>query len=135
MKKTELSKVYCKPEDGEWTSEMVKLQTPMNGTDICGIGVFNRRNRKEIPVSKFLDLLEDRIVPWRLEEIGAIDDGDYLCLPWNNDECISKVIFRICAGFEGDELDELFIETKLEGIILIDTKTFTELETLIGFLK
>lgn len=123
MKKTELKDVYCKPKSGEWTNEMIKMQTPFNGTDICGLGMFNRKDRTEIPVSRFIDLLEDRIVGWRLEEIGF----NHVSHKEDIEEYWEIVINGYVIVFDTQNvmLDK--------GIINI--KKFTELETLIGFLR
>lgn len=74
----------------------------------------------EIPVQQFIDLLEDRIVPWRLEEVGfekAIEIYFY-------EIGISNIAFypegRVTFGTPEQDFN---------------IKTFTDLLTLIRFLK
>jgi hypothetical protein len=81
------------------------------------------RDRTEIPAPKFLDLLHDRMVPWRLEEIGF----DITKLPYRI-EIKGQIDRHIIEVTETGELT--FIHGKhMEGIT-----TFTELLQLIKFL-
>jgi len=129
MKKTELKDVYCVPLPSEWTEEMLKMRNPLNGTDICGVGTFNRKDRTEIPVSKFIDLLEDRIVGWRLEEIGFRD------FPTFEDK--ERWIFRLENGMNIVLFQDMIthLEVSYNELNRLNISTFTELETLIRFLK
>lgn len=71
---TTLENSYCVPRTvEEW--DIFGL-TPLTGHKVMWLGgeptlvsgTFN--DRTEIPVPRFLDLMHDRIVPWKLEEIG-----------------------------------------------------------------
>jgi len=78
MKSTQerLSESYCRPTTPEeW--EVFGL-IPLSGHYVTWLGgeptLISGKfaDRTEIPVSHFLDLLHDRIVPWRLEEDGFV---------------------------------------------------------------
>lgn len=70
-----LSEVYCRPKTEE---ECIALNMHKSnvGVAVCksilndGLTGFNGSGRTEIPVTHFIDLLQDKIVPWRLEEDG-----------------------------------------------------------------
>jgi len=137
MKKTELKDVYCVPKtDEEWGQFKMWDESKIDAKDLfpCIIEIGNTKQciqrglnhenligRTEIPVSKFIDLLEDRMVGWRLEEIGFVhevdvdfyilDLDDYRHIEWNSQE-----------GVAYDDS-------------VLNIKTFTELETLIRFLR
>jgi len=83
---------------------------------------FHFGDRKEIPVQHFIDLVEDRITPWRLGEFGfEFAHGEwYLCF---NDE--DSIIMT--------EDGQFFIVSDQREIPIYHT-TFTELLTLIKFL-
>lgn len=124
MKKTELKDVYCVPLSADWTEEMEKMRNPFNGTNVCGVGIFKRKDRTEIPVQQFIDLLEDRIVPWRLEEIGFKLDhlGDILELHVNG------------WALSVDNDSSIWLTHGDSGTI-INISTFTELLQLLKFLN
>lgn len=142
MKKTELKDVYCVPEtDEEWglfevyfpleeRRDLIYEWFMMDGSSCLEtewINDFNTDSRKEIPVSKFFDLLEDRIVGWR-------------CLELPNSEEFRYGNTRIRISIYEGKLSISIIEGKVTihslGVsIPTSIKTFTELETLIRFLK
>lgn len=144
MKKTELKDVYCVPKtEEEWQQldsthgfNVVGEENGfVNSNDIVVYepeGLYQACLRlensdiKEVSVSKFIDLLEDRIVPWRLEEVG------FVCESVGNEYYLSKY------NHEGNQMWDIsiFIDNwiYLMGIEL-NIKTFTEIETLIRFLK
>lgn len=81
----------------------------------------------EIPVPKFLDLLHDRIVPWRLEEVGfAYNAIGVLCLflraEWPEFELRKDHVFVFTGGV-----------MRLNGYP-VNITTFTDLLTQIRFL-
>jgi len=86
-------------------------------------------NRTEIPVQHFINLIEDKIVAWRLVDDGlfkAVIDCDLYTLKNNNcDVCICIYYdgtFEVCLQ---DEFTE----------IRMNVKTYSDLLTLIRLLK
>lgn len=89
MKKTLLKDCYCLPEnDDEWKLSGLKkpeYNIPYGVFELDGkvfstnSHLLKAQGRTKIPVSRFVDLLEDRIVGWRLEEIhGHVsNNGSY----------------------------------------------------------
>lgn len=81
---TRLDNSYCAPRtEDEWAAIDAlnpRTELRMKGRFVYTLKEHGKRrlwvchrekgNAKEIPVSRFLDLLHDRIVPWRLEEVG-----------------------------------------------------------------
>jgi len=73
-----LAESYCKPKtEEEWVSLIGYV--PAIGHTLCawsdGFGAIEHENHlywmtTEIPVSHFIDLLHDKIAPWRLAEDG-----------------------------------------------------------------
>jgi hypothetical protein len=73
-----LAKSYCRPQtEEEWVSLIG--YAPAIGHTLCawsdGFGAIEHENHlywmtTEIPVSHFIDLIHDRLAPWRLEEDG-----------------------------------------------------------------
>ena len=144
MKETKLRDVYCVPKN---QNEWIDLSTH-NSYRIPNFGRFlkNRvvldtghilghndakdcylEERIEIQVSKFIDLLEDRIVPWRLEEIG------FSSLPTVSDK--ERWILRL-PSFELILFKEMvvFLAISYNELVEMNIKTLTELKQLIKFL-
>jgi hypothetical protein len=78
-----LSEVYCRPKKHEWKEvltwdEHLTKSLPIVSWDWAMDGKcypisrtenhYTLKDRTEIPVTHFIDLLHDKIVPWRLEE-------------------------------------------------------------------
>lgn len=86
-----LSESFCKPRMEEEWRELKCL--PYQHSAVYCIAEDGRARgtvwpkSTEIPVTQFLDLLHDRIVPWRLEEDGfIIDQSGSLSLDITHDE-------------------------------------------------
>jgi len=98
MKSTQerLAESYCRPKtEGDVSKLLTPIRSDFDKSHVLvgyitngNIWSIYRRfaevkddNRTEIPVSYFLDLLHDRIAPWRLEEDGfefiTWEGGDY----------------------------------------------------------
>ena len=81
---TTLENTYCAPStEDEWAAIDAlnpRVELRMKGAFVYTLKEHGKRrlwvchrekgNAKEIPVSSYIDLLHDRIVPWRLEEVG-----------------------------------------------------------------
>ena len=89
------------------------------------LGVWYNSTRTEIPVSHFIDLLNDSIVPWRLEEDGFkstpwIDANQYeIALPKSKSVTVFKGQVTAWDDIKNSEID-------MDGIT-----TYTDLLTLI----
>ena len=121
---TTLDNTYCKPTtEAEWDLLPNRDLWCRNENAVFGAIDFSKQKvsgKTEIPVQHFIDLLEDRIVPWRLEEVGfekAIEIYFY-------EIGISNIAFypegRVTFGTPEQDFN---------------IKTFTDLLTLIRFLK
>lgn len=144
MKETKLKDVYCIPKN---QNEWIDLSTH-NSYRIPNFGRFIKdrvvldtghvfghydakdcylEERAEISVSKFIDLLEDRIVSWRLEEIG------FRSFPTVSDK--ERWILRL-PSFELILFKEMvvFLEISYNDLTELNITTFTELKQLIKFL-
>lgn len=78
--------------------------------------------RTEIPVQHFLDLLHDRIAPWRLKEVGFVpfpDEHNTAMMRWEND---AQYTVEVIGG-------GVYVNNASYNIT-----TFTDLLTLIKFL-
>jgi len=130
MKKTELKDVYCVLKtDEDWTKLGLKSHVyaeksavfwsydmPMNNGVVGPTNphLLKLQGRTEIPAQHFIDLLEDRIVPWRLEEIGF--NNQMVETPFFNVECENELVY-------------------IDGSITpLNISTFTELVQLLKFL-
>ena len=84
----------------------------------------------EIPVQQFIDLLEDRIVPWRLKEIG-----------FEYNEYRGKVLSELSKYITTENENHCIDFDPNDGIVKVNlngfegVETFTDLLTLIRFLK
>jgi len=82
MKSTQerLAESYCRPQtEEEWVSLIGYV--PVIGHTLCawsdGFGAIEHENHlywmtTEVPVSHFIDLMHDRLAPWRLAEDGFV---------------------------------------------------------------
>jgi predicted RNA binding protein YcfA (HicA-like mRNA interferase family) len=70
-----LSESYCRPNEIDWKAiELIddeRVIRHYRDWSICAT-VGSLLGRTEIPVSHFIDLMRDSIVPWRLEEDGFV---------------------------------------------------------------
>jgi hypothetical protein len=122
-----LENTYCVPKLNEWNMNLLKHRNPFNGMDICGKGSFNRNDRTEISVQQFIDLVEDRIVQWRLVEDGFENKYafDYVYkVGVHTDLYITPNYYFIRGRYNSDEVD-----------IYVNLKTYSDLLTLIRLLK
>lgn len=93
-------------------------------TTLLNLAYTTRQRMHEIPVTKFLDLLNDRIVPWRLEEIGFKQTSDAHILENENGDNI--FIYNKADGSSCVEIQSATSEIPLKGC-----KTYTDLLHLI----
>ena len=145
---TTLENSYCVPKNSkEWKAlllcnapmrNMIRMRnrgqiaflqnTPLLSLMDADKDEFHFGDRKEIPVQHFIDLVEDRISAWRLEEIGfssingkfpyyEIKMGKRVTLSW------SEFTYKNGIGFQLPDDD-----------MWINVNTFTDLLTLIKFL-
>jgi len=84
----------------------------------------------EIPVQHFINLVEDRICTWRLEELGYKRSQPFVSVA-------SYVIGVITVCFYENRVSVIFdpFDSPFESRPLEEVKTFTDLLTLIRFLK
>lgn len=122
---TTLENSYCVPKGEEW--DIFGL-IPLTGHKVMWLGgepslvsgTFN--DRTEIPVSHFIDLLHDRIVPWRLEEVGF--------KPWPNSNTPASMLWENEAQYT----IEVIVESVYVNSASFNITTFTDLLTLIRML-
>ena len=122
--KQRLSEVFCRPTTEEWNNPiLLKCRSFFSGMDVCGVGHFNQKDRTEITVDKFIDLINDTIADWRLQEDGFKVSGNDLMLSMNAHTLlfVTKYGIFIRATSASDE-----VEVWCNGI-----KTHTQLITLI----
>jgi len=111
------------PKITQWNGQLLKHRTPYNGMDICGIGLFLRDNRTEIPIQNFIDLIEDKIVAWRLVEDG-FKKPDYRYMLYLKD-----------IEIQVDKHFEVFLQDNNDCKIYFENvKTYSDLLTLIRLL-
>ena len=134
--KTTLENSYCRPTtEAEW--KLIGLYNPVQPffvEYIKGKKRYSSRpksSKSEIPVQHFIDLVEDRIVPWRLDEIGFVSHQF-------NDDCkIFQLVSNSCnlciCIYYDDTLEICLQQDSAE--IRLRIATFTDLLTLIRFLK
>jgi len=122
-----LAEVYCRPTtEEEWNRLSL---TPLRNHYVMWLGGEPTTvggeypYRTEIPVPHFLDLIHDRIVPWRLEEDGFKNDGNGLVLWLNAHNSIHVAEYGIYLRLR-EAADE--VEMFLNGI-----KTYTDLINLV----
>lgn len=135
---TTLENSYCVPQTKEEKSRFPHLDTENH----CGVfydsdyGVlcfdeseWIHSNGKEIPVQHFIDLVEDRITPWRIAELGfsrLVDGYQYIELG----DC-SIYVFAGTISFKIYVMPTSEFAEDIRAYIT----TFTDLLTLIKFLK
>lgn len=145
---TTLENSYCVPKNSkEWKALLLCNATMRNCIRIRNRGQiaflqitplitlmdadkdeFHFGDRKEIPVQHFIDLVEDRISSWRLEEVGFKVDHTkrhVLKVEDSNDE--------IVIGVNSMQVVFFYFEHGMESKTTSIT-TFTDLLTLIKFL-
>lgn len=136
---TTLENSYCVPRTVEEWDMLMDMDTMCdndNGTKIMSTkfnetiaGPYHDMGGTEIPVPRFLDLLHDRIVDWRLEEVGwefvdrifpyyHFKPNEKVTLSWSEKQQDAGVGFELAD-------DETWV----------NITTFTDLLTLISFLK
>ena len=142
-----LSEVYCKTTTYKKMREVIgSLDESVGFGSYCGlpnsdsemffyysesdgyVRVENKKpNRAEIPVQNFIDLIEDKIVPWRLVEDGFENKYafDYVYkVGVHTDLYITPNYYFIRGRYNSDEVD-----------ISVNLKTYSDLLTLIRLLK
>lgn len=131
MKETKLSEVYCVPENEEdWELLGLLESKNTNGYNYhdlsASVSMYDGKaclyekssNKKEVAVQQFLDLLNDKIVDWRLEDIGFEKKG-----------------YKLYSNRVIDCLDD-DVHMNINGVYTcLNIKTFTELKQIIKFLK
>ena len=85
-------------------------------------------NRTEIPVTHFLDLYHDNIIPWRLEEVGFRTHPS-----WPNIFDLDIDEQTIAVSFRNNKIEVEAI-TDEDSPLCLHILTFTELLTLIRML-
>jgi len=130
-----LSEVYCIPQTAK-DCKALNVSNGEIGMKLCqslvsdGKAIFQGNSgRTEIPVQHFIDLAEDRIVPWRLEEVGFKYIKDHT--PFY-EFSISKVSNLSWA--ESTSKHGIALEIREEQI-WFSIHNFTDLLTLIKFMK
>ena len=128
---TTIDEVYCVPRTVEeramfphlLTEEHFGVYFDKDYGELCfDKDEVHHRNLTEIPVPRFLDLLHDRIVPWRLEEIGFdISLRDY-----------HKTVGSAIVSAEDDEVVIWHVNQRI--VIPIYITAFTDLMALIRML-
>lgn len=129
---TTLNNSYCAPTDkSEWSDLFPTTSIPKFQVYVMHDGVrhhfvarrpSNHLHWKEISVTRYLDLLHDRIVPWRLEEAGFVpfpDEHNTAMMRWEND---AQYTVEVIGG-------GVYVNNASYNIT-----TFTDLLTLIKFL-
>jgi hypothetical protein len=128
---TTLDNAYCRPTtEAEWDLLPDRDLWCRNEDAVFGAIDFSKQkvsNKTEIHVQHFIDLIEDRICAWRLEEVGFVNkyDSDYVYSIDNRTDLYIMLNYNfIRSRYNSDEVD-----------IPVNIKTFTDLLTLIRFLK
>ena len=140
-----LSEVYCKPKSHEdWDAIYPKAtwmgQYPSSHSHVCyeDTGKYlasypnENASRTEIPVQHFIDLIEDKIVVWRLLEDGFVKGEldfreDYYL---EDEEGLAVISVRIDA-----HKGVTIYQGSKNSVTLYGVKTYTDLLTLIRILK
>lgn len=135
MKETKLTEVYCRPKTEEewkifglWENNYCLYAGSVGDKPQLSDGNWVEGSRTEVTVQQFIDLLHDRITPWRLEEIGFMSDGSdavIFVLKLPHDKIIEEVFPREMYEQFGTH-QVLCRGTNYRGI-----ETFTELKQLI----
>ena len=130
---TTLENSYCVPRTEEefkslhfYSGIEYKGSLPVitsEGDSYCYIAYFGTGDRTKISVFHFRDLLHDRIVPWRLEEVGFVKQGTHPHTYYSLD---ARDAFRFLVTTNG---------VWLNGECLPTISTFTKLLTLVQFLN
>jgi hypothetical protein len=140
MKTTQerLSEVYCVIKSDEDATALFNIdcaylmhypETWVKGDKVMVtdgmLGVWYNSTRTEIPVSHFIDLLNDSIVPWRLGDDGFVchENGGF---PWWSFD-FTKDDSDFCIQFLNNTI-RVWVNSEL---IKTNVKTYTDLITLI----
>jgi hypothetical protein len=138
-----LSEVYCKTTTRKKMREVIgSLDESVGFGSYCGlpnsdsemffyysesdgyVRVENKKpNRAEIPVQNFIDLIEDKIVAWRLVEDGfEVSEYGYT--------------FKSVYVHNPDPVTKIFVdvETENDAVPFTNVKTYSDLLTLIRLL-
>lgn len=132
-----LSEVYCRPKtEEEWVDCIPWLNGDPMLSDIAktsffafGDGTISKEPNEginEIPVTHFIDLLQDKIVPWRLEEDGFSHNTPMI-------EVASYPMGNITVCFHEGNVSVILDpnDSPWHSHICKGCKTYTELLTLI----
>ena len=129
-----LENTYCRPTtEAEWDLLPNRDLWCRNENAVFGAIDFSKQKvsgKTEIPVQQFIDLIEDRIVPWRLEEVG-----------FEYNEYRGKVLSELSKYITTENENHCIDFDPNDGIVKVNLngfegiKTFTDLLTLIRFLK
>ena len=136
---TTLENSYCVPRTVEewvkcipWLFEDELVHEIVGKAFVAfGDGTISKEPRKgmtELPVSRFLDLLNDRIVPWILAENGFEQHPT-----WNNTYELDIDEQTIAVSFRNGKIEVEAI-TDEDSPLCCYLSTFTDLLTLIKFL-
>jgi len=122
-----LSEVYCRPTT-EGECKLLGIEKVNIGYDICqswrgGLARYIDKGRTQIPVSRFIDLIQDAICAWRLEQDGFKVSGDDRIFSMNAHTDVFVTDYGIFMRAR-DRSDE--VEVWCNGV-----KTYTQLLTLI----
>lgn len=131
---TTLENSYCKPQsEAEWDLLPNRDLWCRNEDAVFGAIDFRKQKvsgKTEIPVQHFIDLIEDRIVPWRLEEIG-----------FEYNEYRGKVLSELSKYITTENENHCIDFDPNDGIVKVNlngfegVETFSEILTLIKFLE
>lgn len=128
----------------EWMADFVRCGhvNLLKFDSLLDIGA-GTHGRAEISVPRFFDLLHDRIVPWRLVEVGFSKsimeiDGILFSIPYEQDYILKIGIVEVGVRIENDKFfaASLFIGNCAEQYFVLahGVTTFTDLLTLIRML-
>ena len=142
---TTLENSYCVPNNSQWvelTGYVPNRDTAIYAVYDAEMGILDACDGEvnyltEIPVQHFIDLVEDRITPWRLEEVSFRST--------NPNDSASNVFFKrmsymasVHVSYMDGKLHDISIEPygseEVASIDELNISTFTELLNLIKFL-
>ncbi len=136
--KTTLENSYCRPQnEAEW--KLIGLYNPVQPffvEYIKGKKRYSSRpksSKNEIPVQHFIDLVEDGICAWRLEEVGFVPTVLETCNS-HHLKLDNGVMVEITEGLYVSAI-EVNEDGEIDHMLFQGVKTFTDLQTLIRFLK
>lgn len=131
---TTLENSYCKPKgEAEWDLLPNRDLWCRNEGAVFGVIDFSKQKIQgmtEITVEQFLDLVYDKIVPWRLKEIG-----------FEYNEYRGKVLSELSKYITTENENHCIDFDPNDGIVKVNlngfegVETFSEILTLIKFLE